>query len=120
MAPAAKPKPSLRFQYPDALHKKLLSALKAVEGADDPTAHREVLAQVVVALTDTGLDAYFLEPLKQAKAGFLVQQSANLGLHGARQVMGSVIRNILGRMDGPQLLSVCGSIRRFMGVDPVA
>jgi hypothetical protein len=29
-------------------------------------------------------------------------------------VMGSVIRNIIGRMDGPQLLSVCGSIRQLM------
>ena len=55
-----------------------------------------------------------MKPLKLAKAGFIVQQSANLGLAGAQQVMGSVIRNIIGRMDRPQLLSVRGSIRQLM------
>jgi hypothetical protein len=60
------------------------------------------------------MDYYFMKPLKLAKVGFIVQQSANLGLAGAQQVMGSVIRNIIGRMDQPQLLSVCGSIRQLM------
>jgi len=67
-----------------------------------------------VELTNSGLDYYFMKPLKLAKAGFIVQQSANLGLAGAQQVMGSVIRNIIGRMDRPQLLSVRGSIRQLM------
>jgi len=60
------------------------------------------------------MDYYFMQPLKLAKTGFIVEQSANLGLAGARQVMGSVIRNIVGRMDRPQLLSVCGYIRQLM------
>lgn len=107
--------PSLRFRYSEALHKRILATLKAVEGAEDPTEHRDALAEVVTALTERGLDAYFLEPLKAAEAGFVTQQSAKLGLSGARQVMGTVIRNILGRMDGAQLRSVCGSIREFMG-----
>ena len=79
-----------------------------------PTAHRGALADVVVELTNNGMDYYFMKPLKLAKAGFIVQQSADLGLAGALRVMGSVIRNIITRMDGPQLLSVCGSIRQFM------
>jgi hypothetical protein len=33
---------------------------------------------------------------------------------GVQQVMGSVIRKIIGRMDSAQLLSVCGSIRQLM------
>jgi hypothetical protein len=112
----AKPgaQPSLRFQVPKELHRKLLVVLDSLEQAEDPVDHREDLADLVGDLTNSGLDAYFLEPLKLAKAGFLSQQSASLGLAGARQVMGSVIRNIIGRMDGPQLLSVCGSIRQFL------
>ena len=88
--------------------------LGTLEQAQDVTAHRDALADVVVELTNSGMDFYFMKPLKLAKAGFIVQQSANLGLAGAQQVMGSVIRNIIGRMDGPQLLSVCGSIRQLM------
>jgi len=73
-----------------------------------------VLADLAVELTNTGLDYFFMQPLKLAKAGFIIQQSANIGLAGAKQVMGSVIRNIIGRMGASQLLSVCGSIRQLM------
>lgn len=113
--PAGPPSPPfLRFFHPEPLRKKTLSVLAALEGAEDATAHRDALADVVVELTNSGLDAYFMKPLKQAKAGFITEQSASLGLSGAQKVMGSVIRNIIGRMDGPPLLSVCRSIRDFM------
>lgn len=107
-------KPFLRFYHSEGLRKKTLSVLTTLEQAQDATAHRDALADVVVELMKSGLDAYFMKPLKLARAGFIVEQSANLGLAGAQQVMGSVIRNIIGRMGKPQLLSVCGSIRQFM------
>ncbi len=113
-APKRSSQPSLRFHFSEDLHRRTCSVLDAVERAKDPVSQREAVAEVVVELTDSGLDAYFMEPLKLANTGFLVQQSASLGMAGARKVMGSVIRNIIGRMDGPQLLSVCGSIRKFM------
>ncbi len=127
-APTATPKPAarrpasstaatgpfLRFHHSEALRKKTLALLGAIEKSDDATEHREALAELVVELTGRGLDAFFIEPLKHAKAGFIVEQSATLGMNGVRQVMASVIRKIIGRMDSPQLLSVCGSMRRFM------
>lgn len=88
--------------------------LDALERAPDATAHRDTLADVVVELTDCGMDYYFMRPLEAAKSGFIVRQSASLGLAATRQVLGSAIRNVVGRMDGPQLLSICDSIRRLM------
>jgi len=76
--------------------------------------HRDALADVVVELTNSGMDFYFMRPLKLAKAGFILEQSANLGMKGVQQVMASVIRQIIGRMESPQLLSVCNSIRQLM------
>jgi len=106
--------PFLRFYHSKALRKNTLSLLSTLEQAEDATTHRDALADVVVELANSGMDYYFMQPLKLAKAGFVVQQSANLGLTGIQQVMGAVIRNIIGRMDRPQLLSVCGSIRKLM------
>ncbi len=106
--------PSLRFHYSDELHEKLLVVLETLEQSEDATAHRAALADVVVELTGTGLDFYFMKPLRRANPGFIVQRTAGLGLQGTLQMMGPVIRNIIGRMDGPQLLSVCGSIRQLM------
>lgn len=112
--PVAAAEPSLRFHYPVALRKKILGVLERIETSQDPTRHRQALADIVVELTRTGMDAYFMKPLKLAKAGFVTEQSANLGMAGAVQVISSVIRNIVGGMGSPQLLSVCKSIRLFM------
>ena len=112
-APESSAKPFLRFYHSEALRKKTLSVLGVIEQAQDATAHRAALADVVVELTNAGLDFYFLKQLKLAKPGFLVEQSANLGMAGAQQVMASVTRQVIGRMGHPQLLSVCASIRQL-------
>jgi len=88
--------------------------LTSLESTRDPTVHRGALADMAVKLTNGGLDYFFLQPLKVAKAGFLVEQSAGLGMTGVQQLMGSVIRNVVGRMTGAQLLSVGKSLRQFM------
>jgi hypothetical protein len=106
--------PFLRFYFTEALRKRTLSLLGVVERAHDGTVHRDALASLVVELTNSGLDYYFLKQLKLAKPGFLVEQSANLGMAGVQQVLGSVIRQIVGRMNHAQLRSVCGSIHRLM------
>jgi len=112
--PASSRRPFLRFYYPEGLHRKTLSVLGRVEKADDATAHRDALAELVVELTNSGLDFYFMKPLKRAKAGVVLEKTAAFGMAAAQQVMASVIRQIIGRMEGPQLLSVCGSIRQLM------
>lgn len=106
--------PFLRFYHSNELRTKTNAVLTTLEGARDPTVHRGTLANLAVELTNAGLDYYFLKPLKFAKAGFVVEQSASLGMTGVQQLMGSVIRNIIARMDGPQLLSVGTSLRQFM------
>jgi hypothetical protein len=107
-------KPFLRFYHSAALRKKTLAVLTSLESARDATVHRGALADIAVELTNGGLDYYFIQPLKVAKAGFVVEQSASLGMVGVQQLMGSVIRNVIGRMTGAQLLSVGKSLREFM------
>jgi hypothetical protein len=112
--PSLDGKPFLRFHHSEALRKKTLAVIDAAERAEDPVAQRDALASLVVELTNSGLDYYFIKQLKLARPGFLVEQSASLGMAGTQQVMGTVIRQVIGRMDGPQLISVCGSIRQLM------
>jgi hypothetical protein len=113
---AAEPvaKPFLRFHHSQTLRVKTLEVLEAVEAAEKPTAYSAQLIELVLELTECGMDQYFLQSLKATKAGFVVQQSAALGLSGVQKVMGTVIRNVIGRMDDEQLIAVCGSIRKFM------
>lgn len=108
------PQPFLRFYHSERLRVKTLAVLVTLEKAKDRTKYRDDLADVVVELTNSGMDYFFLRPLKIAKAGFFVEQSANLGMGAATRVLASVIRNIIGHMDSPQLLTICGYIRQLM------
>lgn len=111
---AAERRPFLRFFHPAELRKRTLAVLDRLEGARDPTLHADALAEVVVDLTRCGLDTYFMQSLKRARAGFIVEQSAGLGLAGAVKVLAAVIRSVISTMGAPQLLSVCTSVRAFM------
>jgi len=111
----AKPgQPFLRFFHSLPLRVRTVSVLKALENAKDATKHRDALAEIIVELTDSGMEYFFLEPLKTAKVGFLVEKSAHLGMSATTGVLGSVIRGVIGGMDEPQLLSVCKYIRQLM------
>ena len=107
-------KPFLRFYHSEALRVKTLAVLTTIEKAQDGKPHRDALAEIVVELTDSGLEYYFMRPLKLAKAGFFTEQSASLGMGAVKRVFASVIRNVIGHMDNPQLLSVCSSVRHLM------
>ena len=110
--------PFLRFYHSKSLRAKTLAVLTTLEKAKDSTQHRDALADIVVELTDSGMDYYFLRPLNLAKTGFFVEQSANLGMAATIRVLASVIRNIIGSMDKPQLLTVCSLHSSAHGVKP--
>ena len=106
--------PFLRFYFSDSLHTKTLAVLTTVEQAKDSTRHRNALAGLVTELTNCGMDYYFLRPLRLAKVGFIVEQSANVGMAGVTRLLGSVIYNVIGNMDKSQLAAVCSYIRQLM------
>ena len=110
----AEGKPFLRFYHSESLRRKTLSVLDSLEQAEDPTDHAEALGDLVVELMQSGMDYYFMKPLKLAKAGFVVEQSASISLACALKVVNPVLRSIIGRMGSAQLISVCGSIRQLM------
>jgi hypothetical protein len=118
--PKAKAKPAsaepfLRFHHSHELRARTLAVLAALEEAEDAREHRDALADLVVELTESGMDYYFLRALKLAKAGFVAEQSARLGMSGAVKLIGSVSRKFIVRMDSAQLLVVSGHIRTLAG-----
>ena len=106
--------PSLRFDYPAALHAQLLGVLEALETAEDATPHRGALSDVVLELTEAGLDWYFAKAVRDAKVGYMAEQTTKLGLSSIRKVMGPVIRRVIGGMNHEQLRSVGGHVRALM------
>jgi hypothetical protein len=106
--------PYLRFYHSASLRTKTLAVLEAIEEAEDATIHREALADLVLELTETGLAYYFVKPVRDAKVGFMAEQTTTLGIAGIRRVMGPVARRVIGGMNAEQLQRVSGHIRHLM------
>ncbi len=109
LAPATEP--SLRFYHSKALRTKTNNVLDGLQAHPDHPKHAEALADLVAELIEAGMDYYFLKALKQAKVGFVAEQSARLGVSGAVKLINSVSRNFIVRMDHGQLVVVASHIR---------
>lgn len=96
------------------LQARLEHILEEVESSADARTLQQRLAGIFVELANEGLDYYFMLPLEQAKAGFIVQQTAQLGLAGMKQLMAPVIKGAVARLDHAQLVSISRSIRSLM------
>ncbi len=114
LCPADEELPYLRFYHSAELRDKTLAIVRNIERASDPGRHRKALADVVMELTDSGLNYYFLRPLDLARVNFAIKQSAHLGIGSVMRIMGPIVHNIIGMMNKEQLLSVCGHIRALM------
>lgn len=109
-----KSKPTLRFTHSPALRARTLAVLEAIDRDADPTRHAEALSSLVSALTEAGMDFYFLKAVKDAKFGFVARQTASLGISGAMLVVSPIVRSVLGGADGGQLRVVSKHIRALM------
>lgn len=108
------PKTSLRFTLPPALATRTLKVLSKIDRGPNPARHAEDLCSLVLALTEAGMDFYFLKAVEDAKLGFVASQTARLGVAGAVRVMSPIVRSVLGGADAGQLRAVSVHIRRLM------
>jgi len=103
--------PSMRFYHSQELRERTFALLDAIESSPGHHQHGDRMADLVAELIEAGMDYYFMRGLKQAKVGFLVEQSARMGMSGAVKIICSVNRKFIVRMDKDQLLIVAQHIR---------
>ena len=106
-------KAALRFFYSAALWKRTDAVLARIERDDDAGRHASALSAVVVELTKAGLGYYFLQPLQQARFGFVIRQTAGLGMRGVVRMMSPMIGGILAGADTRQLRCIAQHIRHL-------
>jgi hypothetical protein len=103
--------PSLRFYHTEVLRAQTDTVLHALDTKPGDAENGEALSNLVAELVEAGMDYYFLRALKLAEVGFLVEQSAKLGMSGAVKVINSLSRKFILRMDASQLSAIGAHIR---------
>jgi len=108
-------KPSLRFYHSAALQHRADKLLTAIEQDEDPTPQAGAFADLVVDLTEAGMDYYFLRPIRQAKLGMVAQKTASYGMSAALRLMAPLVRTILRGTTADQLRSIAAHMRHLRG-----
>ena len=70
--------------------------------------------QALQQLTDAGLAYFFVEPLKQANAGFMAQKTAQLGMSSVAKIAKPIVRKLVGGLDDLQIRAVAAYVRRIL------
>ena len=102
------------FQISPELMARAEAALAAVreEPAQGPAV--EELVEVVLEMTDRGLDFYYLEPLRRAEAGAMTTSAARLGIAAAGRGIPAIIRRVVRSLDEEQILSIADFIDEIL------
>ena len=75
---------------------ELIADIRA-NGADKK--RREHLYNLIIRLTETGVDFFFLEPLRRMEAGAMMQKMAQMGINSMLKGTRMVIHNVLKKAD---------------------
>lgn len=106
-------KPSMRFYHSAALRTRTEKLLAAIEQDGDPTGHARTLADLVVDLSEAGMEYYFLKPIRQAKLGVVAQKTAEFGTSGALRIMSPIVRTVLHGATAAQLRVIAEHMRHL-------
>jgi len=106
------------FEIDKDQHAKVLAIVAALR--DDP-ADREVvggLIDLVLDLTDTGLNYFFLYPLELVGVSAIRRKGVEVALGTAARVLPSVVRSTVRSMDESQLLQLADFLEQMVS-EPV-
>ena len=106
--------PSVRFHLPQTQHAETLEAIDTIVADAKPRDYSIALGDMVVELTQAGLNYYFGQALRQADAGFVLTKSADVGLAATLKVIAPMIRNVIGQLNDQQIREICGFMRGLM------
>jgi len=82
------------------------------EGAE--SRHKEALYELIIELTEVGVDFFFLEPLRRLGAGPMMMKMARMGLSSTLKGTRMVIHKVLKRIDEKHLAGIVDFIEEIL------
>lgn len=95
--------PSIRFYLSHDMYQQTMLLLDKIDAAEKPESLAGDLGDLVNELAASGLDYYFLQPLRLAKVGIFTMKTAEMGMSASTKVVGPIIRKVVRSLDAHQL-----------------
>jgi hypothetical protein len=102
------------FRIPPELRARIEEALAAIREDPADRARVEDLVEIVLELTDFGLDYYYLEPLRRAGLGAMGMVPARMGIATVGRGFPPIVRRVLLSLDEEQILEIAGFIEDLL------
>ena len=96
----------LAFPVPEDLRSRTEDVIAAIRKSSAPKELSDDLAEVVVELTRTGLESYFIAPLKRAKVNAVALGSAKVTVATAGKSLPLLVRRVAGMLSGRQIIEI--------------
>jgi len=94
------------FPISDSVKDQAYEVIETMRKADHAHDHVNALTDVIIAMTEQGLEYLFLDSLKFAKVGKFHIQAVQMGVNGARKGLELVGKRALKAMSDEQLLGI--------------
>ena len=108
----------LGFLIPQELDQEIQDLMLKMKNTDNKKQYAMDVYNTVVKLSNSGLDYFFIEPLKEAKIGMLKMKSVKVALNTGKRGMFAVAKTIIKGMSNEQLDLVIQLFERSLTVRP--
>lgn len=102
------------FRITPELAERAEAAVRAVRRDPSAEDHVEELVEVILELSERGMDFYYLEPLRRAGAGTIATSTARLGIAAAGRDLPTIIRRVLASLDPQQVAAIADFVDEIL------
>lgn len=106
--------PRVAFSISPELGERVEAVIEKLRSDSIPKAHVGELVEVVLEMTEVGLEYYYLRPLEVAGVGMMLRSSAKLGIAAAGKSTPMIVRTVVGGMSNDQLLKIANFLDEIL------
>lgn len=99
---------------PEALVSEARGVIAKIRQEGATKDNKEALFQLIMQLTEEGIDFFFMEPLRRMGAGNVMQKMARMGLSSMLKGTRMVIHNVLKKIDDKGMKDILDFIEEIL------
>lgn len=94
------------FPLPTALHDRAITLADKIKNADAPSKFSNELADLIIEISDVGVDFYFYNSLDYIGVNMLLRKTVKVTMSSAKKPIYSVLRKVVKSLNDKQVVRV--------------
>ena len=104
----------LSFPLSEELTRKTLETIAMIRDEPYDKSHATAVVELVLELTDVGLQEYYVRPLEDSDAGMVALGTAKVGVTTAKRGISVIVSKVIRKMSPDQLRSIVDAMESML------